>query len=164
MWKFLTNKTSGTLFWLYLSSKSLPGVLEERGFLTNLDMVSYDIYQPSAVKNFIQIQHQEACQDSVLQASWVLEERKVLMNLEIVSYNLYQPSEDAVKNFIKFQHQEPYQVSTCPPSLFLKSWRTWRFLTNLEMVSDELEHPYDPSVRVSSRTNICKTSTWHIQH
>ena len=47
------------------------------------------------------------------------------------------------ENFINIQHQEPCQDSTCPPSPFLESWRTWRFVTNLEMVSDEWEHPFN---------------------
>ena len=38
------------------------------------------------------------------------------------------------ESFIKIQYQKPCQDSTCPPSLFLESWRTWWFLMNLEVV------------------------------
>ena len=38
------------------------------------------------------------------------------------------------ESYIKIQLQEPCQDSTCPLSLFLESWRTCRFLMNLEMV------------------------------
>ena len=33
------------------------------------------------------------------------------------------------ENFCQIQNQEPYHDSTCPPSPFLVSWRTGRFLT-----------------------------------
>merc|ERR1711978_818558 len=58
------------------------------------------------------------------------------------------------ESFIKIQYQEPYQDSTCPLSLFLESWRTWWFLINLEVVSDDRYHPLKASVKVSSRSNI----------
>ena len=51
-------------------------------------------------------------------------------------------------------YQEPCQDSTFPPSLFLESWRTWRFLMDLEFGSDEWEHLYEASVKFSSRSNI----------
>ena len=56
--------------------------------------------------------------------------------------------------FVKIGHQEPSQESTCPLSHFLESWRTWRFLMNLEMVSDRREHPFEASVKVSSKLDI----------
>ena len=37
--------------------------------------------------------------------------------------------------FMKIHSQEPCQASTYPPSLILESWRIWRFLTKLKMVS-----------------------------
>ena len=58
------------------------------------------------------------------------------------------------ESFIKIWHQEPCQDSTCPPSLFLESRRTWTFLMDLEMVSDGREHPSEVSVKVSSRSDI----------
>ena len=58
------------------------------------------------------------------------------------------------ESFIKICHQEPCQDSTCPPSLFQVSRRTWTFLMNLEMVSDGREHPSEVSVKVSSRSDI----------
>ena len=70
------------------------------------------------------------------------------MNLEMVSDRRKHPLEASVKVLsrldirnpvIKIEHQEPSQDSTCPLSLFLESWRTWRFLMNLEMVSDRRE-------------------------
>ena len=36
----------------------------------------------------------------------------------------------------------------------LESWRTWRFLINLEVVSDDRNHPSEASVKVLSRSNI----------
>ena len=38
------------------------------------------------------------------------------------------------ESFINIQHQEACQDSIYPPSLFLESWRTWRFLMELELV------------------------------
>ena len=60
----------------------------------------------------------------------------------------------ACESFIKIWHQEPCQDSTCPSSIFLESRRTWTFLMDLEMVSDEKEHPSEVSVKVSSRSDI----------
>ena len=56
--------------------------------------------------------------------------------------------------FIKIQHQELCQVSTFPPSLFVKSWWTCRFLTNLEMVSYDMYQSYFIAVKLSSKSNI----------
>ena len=43
MWRFLKNlKTAETLSRLHLSSKSLPGVLEDMEVLMNLEVVSFD--------------------------------------------------------------------------------------------------------------------------
>ena len=53
-------------------------------------------------------------------------------------------------------HQEACQDSTCPSSLFLGSWRTWRFLTHLVMVSDWREHPRKASLKVSWRLDMRK--------
>ena len=58
------------------------------------------------------------------------------------------------ESFIKIWHQEPCQDSTCPPSHFLESGRTWTFLMDLEMVSDGREHPSEAFVKVSSRSNL----------
>ena len=119
LWKFHPNPTSGSLSRLYLSSKSLPWVLEDMEVPDKT--VDGVLWHVSTLwlycENFIQIQYQEACQDS-----------------------------------------------TCPPSPFLESFRTWWYLMNLEMVSDHWEHPYGLSMRVSSRTDISKTSARHIQN
>ena len=40
------------------------------------------------------------------------------------------------------------QDSNCPSSLFLESWRTWRFLMNLEVVSYDRDHTSEASVKV----------------
>ena len=58
------------------------------------------------------------------------------------------------ESFMKIEHQKPCQDSTCPPSLFLESWRTWRFLMNLEVVSDDRDHPSEAYLKVSSWSNI----------
>ena len=93
-WKFHKDWTSGTLSRLHLSSKSLPGVLE-------------DMEVPDESGN----------------GFWWLRI----------------PLESITENFIKIGHQEPCQNSTYPPNLFLESWRTWRFLTNLKMVPGDSE-------------------------
>ena len=59
-----------------------------------------------------------------------------------------------VSYFRNIQDQEPCQDSSCPPSLFLESWRTQRFLMSLELVSDIRDHLSEASVKVSSRSNI----------
>ena len=53
------------------------------------------------------------------------------------------------ESFMKIGHEKSCQDSTCPPSLFLESWRTWRFLMHLVMVSDGWEHPKEVSLKVS---------------
>ena len=58
------------------------------------------------------------------------------------------------ENFIQIQHQEPNQDSTCPPSPFLESWRTWRLLTNPEMVSYDMFQFYEVVVKILSKYNI----------
>ena len=46
----------------------------------------------------------------------------------------------ASESFIKIGLQEPCQDSTCPPSFFLNSRRTWTFLMDLKMVYDDSEN------------------------
>ena len=58
------------------------------------------------------------------------------------------------ENFIKKQHQEACQDSTYPPSPFLESWRIWRFLKNLEIVSYDMYQPSEVVVKISSNSNI----------
>ena len=63
--------------------------------------------------------------------------------------------------FIKIHSQKLSQDSTYPPSHFLESWRTWRFLKDLDVVSKERDYPSEPPVKVSSRSkvrNCVKTS------
>ena len=40
----------------------------------------------------------------------------------------------------KIEDQEPCQDSSCPPSLFLESWRTWRYLMDLTMVPERRDN------------------------
>ena len=42
------------------------------------------------------------------------------------------------------------QDSSCPPSVLLESWRTWMFLTHLEMVSRGLNYPQECFLQVWS--------------
>jgi len=58
------------------------------------------------------------------------------------------------ENFFRFQHQEPCHDFTCPPSPFLESWRTWMFLTNLEMVPYDMYQSYEVALKISSKSNI----------
>ena len=53
------------------------------------------------------------------------------------------------ESFMKIEPQETGQDSTCPLNLFLKSWRTWRFLMHLVMVSDGRGNPREASLKVS---------------
>ena len=91
---------------------------------------------------FILIQHQKPIKTPLSSKflPGVLEEMMFLMNLKVES--------------IGTQHQKPCQDSTCPPSLFLESWRTWKFLMNLEMLSYDRDHNSEASVKVSSRSKI----------
>ena len=104
LWKFHQDQTSGTLSRLHMSSKSLPGVLE--------DMEDPDIPGEGL--------------------RWKRTSKRSFP-----------------ESFMKIGQQKPCQDSTCPPSLFLESWRTWRFLTYLVMVSDGSEHPREASLKVS---------------
>ena len=89
LWKLHHYPSSETLSRLHLSSKSLPGVLE--------DMEVPD--KPGVGVRCYGLTFRSFCE-----------------------------------SFIKIQYQKPCQDSTCPPSLFLESWRTWWFLMNLEVV------------------------------
>ena len=62
---------------------------------------------------------------------------RFLTKLEMMSggWGLGQPLWSFPESFMKIKHLEPFQDSPCPSSLFLESWRTWRFLTKLELVS-----------------------------
>ena len=62
---------------------------------------------------------------------------------------LGQPLGSFPESFIKIKHLEPCQDSPCPLSPFLESWRTWRFLTKLEMMSGGYGNPYEASLKVS---------------
>ena len=87
---------------LHISSKSLPGVLQERDVLDGAGdgVKELNISQGSFTESFIKIQHQEVCQDSSYPPSNFLESwRKgmFLMELEIVSRNLIYPREVSLK-------------------------------------------------------------------
>ena len=58
------------------------------------------------------------------------------------------------ESFILIGHQEPCQDSTCPLSPSLEVRRTWRFLMNLEKVSDRRKYLFEAFVKVSSRLDI----------
>ena len=96
---------------LHLSSKSIPGVLEERVDLDGAGdgVMLLKISQGSFTESLIKIQHQEACEDS-----------------------------------------------TYPPSLILESFRTGKFLMDLQMVLRYSIYPREASLKVSSRSNIRK--------
>merc|ERR1712025_1027948 len=57
-----------------------------------------------------------------------------------------------MKISLKVHSQKLCQDSSYPPSHFLESLRTWRFLMDLEMVSKEWDYPSAPSVKFSSRS------------
>ena len=52
------------------------------------------------------------------------------------------------ENFMKIGALKGRQDSTCPPSVLLESWRTWRFLINLEVESDDRDHPSEAYMKV----------------
>ena len=118
------DPTSESLSILYLSSKSLPGVLEEWDVLDQAGegVKELHISQGSFTESFIKIQHQEICQGSTYPPSHFLESwRKgmILMELEMVSRNSIYPREVLLKvssrsNIRKF-------VKT-PPILQVASW------------------------------------------
>ena len=49
---------------------------------------------------------------------------------------------------------ETHQDSTCSPCNFLESWRTWKFLMNLELVTDVRDHPSEAASRSNIRNPI----------
>ena len=83
------------------------------------------------------------------------------------------PRDEFMWNFhLNDPTSETHQDSTCPPINFLKSWRSWRFLINLEVVSDDRDHPSEASVKVSWRSNnrnyvktppILQVSSWSLE-
>ena len=58
--------------------------------------------------------------------------------------------DEFLRNFHLDPTLETHPYSSCPPSNFMESWRTWRFLMNLELVSNIREHPWE----ATSRSNI----------
>ena len=101
-WKFHQDPTSGTLSRLHLSSKSLPGVLEDLDVLYGAGdgFRVLIIFIRSLTESFIKIQHKDAYQDSPYHQSLFLESwRKgmFLMKQEMVSGYPKYPKEALLK-------------------------------------------------------------------
>ena len=65
---------------------------------------------------------------------------------------------------MNFGPQEACQDSTCPPSLFLETWWTWRFLIHLGMVSDgkrKSKRSFPESFMKIGHQKLCQDSTCH---
>ena len=135
-----------------MSSKSFPGVLEDMGVPDKVGIGVRGLGLPlgSIPKSFNNIDHLEPCQDSPLPSSvfmfsslfmsfkslpGVLEDIEVPDQVGNGARGLGQPLGSINETFMKIKHLKPYQDSPCPSSLFLESWKTWRFLTKLKMVS-----------------------------
>ena len=58
------------------------------------------------------------------------------------------------ESFVKVSRNNLRNPSKTSPFLNVCSWRTWRFLMNLEVVSDDRDHPSEASVKVSSKSNL----------
>ena len=56
--------------------------------------------------------------------------------------------------------------STFPQSLFLESWRTWRYKANLQMMSYDMYQPFEVPVKIPSKSNIrnpiLKVPSWSL--
>ena len=107
-----------------MSSKSFPGVLEDRDVLDGAgDGVKVlNISQGSFTKSFIKIQHLEVCQESTYPPSHFLESwRKgmILMELEMVSRNSRYPREVLLK--VSSRSNIRKLVKT-PPIFQVSSW------------------------------------------
>ena len=94
--KVSSRSTSGSLSRLCLSSKSLPGVLEERDVLDGAGngVMVLKISQGSFTESFIKIHHEEACKDYKYHQSLFLESWgtwRFLMDLEMVEGGLVYP-------------------------------------------------------------------------
>ena len=55
---------------------------------------------------------------------------------------------------VKTSSKSNIRNSVKTPSPFLDSWRTWRFLMNLEMVSYDMYQSYEVALKISSKSNI----------
>ena len=55
---------------------------------------------------------------------------------------------------VKTSSKSNIRNSVKTPSPFLDSWRTWRFLINLEMVSYDMYQSYEVALKISSKSNI----------
>ena len=64
------------------------------------------------------------------------------------------------ESFIKIKHLKPYQDSPFPLSPFLESWRTWRFLPKLDMVSGGQKNPWEALPKISSKLDNRITVKW----
>ena len=141
-----------------MSSKSFPGVLEDMGVPDKVGIGVRGLGLPlgSIPKSFNNIGHLESCQDSSLPSSvfmfsslfmsfkslpGVLEDMEDPDKVGNGIRGLGLPLGSIPKSFIKIEHLKPCHDSQCPSSLFLESWRTWRFLTKLEMVSGGWDYP-----------------------
>ena len=141
LWKFHQDLTSETMSRLHLSSKSPPGV-----------KVDMDILDETWRWCQMEVNISPKC-------LWKFHQyltTGTMSRLHLSSKSLPGFKEDmdipdepgdgdrwegtsirsVSESFIRIRHQEPCQDSTCPPSLFLDSRRTWTFPMDLEMVSD----------------------------
>ena len=57
------------------------------------------------------------------------------------------------ETFGEIKPLEPYQDSPFPLWSLMESWRTWRFLTKLVMVSGGQENPLEASLKISSKSD-----------
>ena len=126
-----------------MSFKSLPGILEDMEVPDKVGNGVRGLGQPlrSIPKSFINIDHLEtsSCLSSLFMSfkslPGVLEDIEVPDQVGNGARGLGQPLGSIPESFMKIKHLKPYQDSPCPSSLFLESWKTWRFMTKLEMVS-----------------------------
>ena len=98
LWKFHPNPTTGSLSRLSLSSKSLPGFMEDMEVLKNLEMVSYDIYKPPEVA--VKISSKSNIRNPTCPPSPFLESLRTwrfLTNLEMVSDQWEHPYDLSVR-------------------------------------------------------------------
>ena len=126
--------SSVTLSGLHLSSKSLPGVLED--IQVPHDGVSWEGASFGSIcVCFIKIGHQEPSRDSNLSSKSPPLVLRIWRFLKMVSDRSSFGSFCEI--FIKIEHREPCKDSIYFLGIFLESWGTWMFLMNL-MPYDEV--------------------------
>ena len=140
-WMFYQDQRSGTSSSLNLSSKSLPGFLEDMDVLdgdgdcVRVLILSIIGFPESFIKSRSNNKNLTKSPPILQVPSWSHERHWCSWWSWRWCQGNHNIHKSFPESFIKVQDQEAYQESTYPPSPFLESWRTWMIVMEHEMES-----------------------------